>query len=256
MLIVVVFMIIPFIIFIFCLRASFIDKNKYKLVLKGKCVDVKGVLEYDCPIFEIKYDNMTKTICNNQYSDLEDIFIGDVKKLYINPDDLNDFKIKKVDSTFLFISLIAFSLFFPIFLSLLQVNKILIMITIMIMVILFFGYIFTSNLLELINRIKKCNHKIEATVSDVRIKIENNDDGVRERYKIIYEIEYNGEKRLISNNFFINNPREKGRKYNIYINKENPRIFIDGPWIFYTLLSIFISITLITIVIWTLITSL
>ena len=208
MLIVVVFMIIPFIIFIFCLRASFIDKNKYKLVLKGKCVDVKGVLWRWPKTFFILWP------ANNMF------------------------------------------LFFPIFLSFLQVNKILIMITIMIMVILFFGYIFTSNLLELINRIKKCNHKIEATVSDVRIKIENNDDGVRERYKIIYEIEYNGEKRLIFNNFFINNPREKGRKYNIYINKENPRIFIDGPWIFYTLLSIFISITLITIVIWTLLTSL
>lgn len=99
-----------FIISIVCLIQFYIKRNNdiYSLKIKGKVIDAKKAKTYEdtsghkslitsyCPIYEITYENKKKIICNNELISEDSInykepTIGEIKTLYINPNNFNDF---------------------------------------------------------------------------------------------------------------------------------------------------------------------
>lgn len=90
--------------------------------ITATCVDVKT--QYDdgtrtyCPVYEIYFRNETQTICNNVYTNIDHVGVGDRRELYLNPDNPEEFYepiaerktkifIYVLGSSFVFISALA-----------------------------------------------------------------------------------------------------------------------------------------------------
>lgn len=232
------------------LKKSMIDK-KYSLKIKAKCIEIKESLNYSCPIFEIYNNDIKEILNNNSYIDDDNIMIGDIKTLYVNPNNHNDYKLSRFDSIYFFFGLITLFMASTLLLALMNIKQKFLMIYVCSWIIIFFGYIFFSNLKEFIEKKMKCKTKVEATIIGFKSKISHNET-VSAVYKAIYEIQYNGDSIKLCNNVYSNRIPKKGEIVRIKIDKENPRIFIDNIWTFYTLLSMFISFSIVFLIIYNL----
>ncbi|MBR6478863.1 MAG: hypothetical protein IKS85_10495, partial [Lachnospiraceae bacterium] len=74
------------------------SKRKHEVCtycITANCVEVKsryhrGTRSY-CPIYEVYFRDETIQICNNLYTNLNRVEVGEVREVYLNPDNPKEF---------------------------------------------------------------------------------------------------------------------------------------------------------------------
>ena len=91
-----VFFIAGLIMMIMAFRLYFGNKMRCKDYVVGTCVEI--LEKYDdygellvCPVYEANYGMQKLRLCNDVYSNVSDIDVGDVKDLYVNPNNPEEF---------------------------------------------------------------------------------------------------------------------------------------------------------------------
>ena len=251
------FLIIPLgftIIWLGILIYMFYQKNRFNkfLVVKGKCVEIKVVGDFKCPVFEIAWNGEKMEITSNVFKETTPFQVDKEYDLRVNPQDPKDFfsDQKFVYDNYIFVLLIG-SFFGPALLTFYLGEKVFLT-TLFLTLAILFGWLFIKNLEEYIKKIKTCTVKLPATVVDVQTSVDrDSDSGVTYHHIITYKIQYNGQEYIISNEVATIKSAIVGSIINIKINPNNLDEFIDSRWLFYTLLGMIIPAVVLLIILYT-----
>ena len=92
-------------------------------VITGTCVNIKSQVDdgtlLECPVYEIYFRGETVELCNETYSNMNKVALGETRELHVNPDNPKEFYEEKMDNTnaiflyvfggmFMAVSLLAF----------------------------------------------------------------------------------------------------------------------------------------------------
>ena len=211
----------------------------------------------ECPVFEINYNGTKRRICNQRFTDETVFQTGQEYTLYVNPNDLNDFVIKGNSDfkAFAFFMYLMCLFGFVLLLKGVNIDGSIIAIFSLTYISFFFSYIFLVNLIEYCDKTKKCTQSIDATIAGFKTHIDHDSDsGITVRYKTVYEIFYNNKKYRIANQVYAMGVPKIGAVVNIKINPNQPRMFIDKTWCFYTFIAMIVSVVSLSGILYSIIT--